>query len=103
MNYKEYITAVTARFNFSETDNDILFENQKNIIPDLESEVDVKTAKNAIVREIANLIPLYNVSEGGYSVSWNIEALKMWYNLTCKELGLIPEGTAPTVKKVDVW
>ena len=28
-----------------------------------------------------------NVSEGGYSVSWNMEAVKMYYNALCNELG----------------
>lgn len=28
-----------------------------------------------------------NVSEGGYSISWNIEAVKLWYSALCRELG----------------
>lgn len=28
-----------------------------------------------------------NVSEGGYSISWNIEGIKLWYSALCRELG----------------
>ncbi len=27
-----------------------------------------------------------NVSEGGYSISWNVEAVKLYYNNLCQEL-----------------
>ena len=30
---------------------------------------------------------MQNVSEGGYSVSWNIDAIKLFYNALCNELG----------------
>lgn len=29
-----------------------------------------------------------NVSEGGYSLSWNMDAVKMYYNALCEEHGL---------------
>ena len=28
-----------------------------------------------------------NVTEGGYSVSWNMDAVKLFYNALCNELG----------------
>ena len=30
---------------------------------------------------------LQNVSEGGYSISWNMEAVKLYYAALCNELG----------------
>ena len=30
---------------------------------------------------------MQNVSEGGMSISWNIDAMKMYYNALCNELG----------------
>ena len=30
---------------------------------------------------------MQNVSEGGYSISWNMDAVKLWYNSICRELG----------------
>lgn len=102
MTNREYITAVTSKFNFSDADIEVLFENQKETI-DPDAECDVKAAKTAIVREIATILPLYNVSEGGYSISWNFDALRLWYRMACAELGIIPEGMSPTVKSVSVW
>ena len=103
MTTREYITATTAKFNFSDTDLAVLFENQKSLIPDPDAECDPIACKKAIVAEIANILPLYNVSEGGYSISWNYEALKLWYTMACKELGIVPEGFTPTLKAVSVW
>lgn len=103
MTNKEYIIAVTQKFNFSDTDLAILFENQKGIITDPEAECDTNACKRAIVAEIANVLPLYNVSEGGYSISWNYEAIKLWYRMACNELGIVPVGTSPTLKSVAVW
>ena len=31
---------------------------------------------------------MQNVSEGGYSVSWNMDAVKMYYTSLCNELGV---------------
>lgn len=101
MTNREYITATTQRFNFSETDLLVLFENQKQIDP--EAECDTTACKKALVAEIATILPLYNVSEGGFSISWNFDAIKLWYTLACKELGIIPVATTPTLKHVSVW
>jgi hypothetical protein len=99
----EYIAAVTRKFNFSATDLEVLYENQKGIIADPDAECDTTACKRAIMAEIENILPLYNVSEGGYSISWNYDALKLWYTMTCKELGIVPEGFTPTLKSVSVW
>lgn len=104
MTYKEYFDITTKRFNFTGDDISLLAMNQKDVIPDMEAEVDTRTAKTALVREIANILPIANIAEGGYSVSWNMEALKLWYNMTCAELGIAPIGTTPTAKnKSSVW
>lgn len=103
MTNAEYIAAVTRKFNFSATDLEVLYENQRGIIADPDAECDTTACKRAIVAEIANILPLYNVSEGGYSISWNYDALKLWYTMACKELGIVPEGFTPTLKSVSVW
>jgi hypothetical protein len=36
---------------------------------------------------MSEILPVANISEGGFSLSWNMDALKMWYNALCKELG----------------
>ena len=103
MTYREYITSVATRFNASETDIEVLLANQQGLIPDADATVDTKTAKRALCAEFATLIPLANISEGGYSVSWNIEALKIWYNPTCDELGITPVGKPRVKNRSNIW
>lgn len=90
MNYEQWMTAMGSRFQMSETDIELVMTNQ-GIEPG--EEVDVTKAKTALCKEFALAIPLANVSEGGYSVSWNMDAIKMWYNATCGELGITPAST----------
>ena len=77
--------------------------NQTELIPDAEANVDTKTAKTALVKEFASIIPLANVSEGGYSVSWNMEAVKLWYNQTCDELGITPAEKPKVRDRSNIW
>jgi len=94
------MTATGSRFNVSETDIELILVNQ-GIVP--EEPVDVIKAKTAMCREFAMMIPLANVSEGGYSVSWNMEALKLWYRQTASELGL-EDVTAPKIRnRSNIW
>ena len=103
MTYKEWMTRTASRFQIGEADAELILTNQADLIPDPESQVDVRTAKTALCREFATVIPLANVSEGGYSISWNIEALKLWYSTTCAELGL-QDVTKPKIRnKSYLW
>src|SRR5574344_477785 len=103
MTYKQYITATAQRFNATKEDIDILLVNQSALIPNPEAHADPNVAKRALCAEFATLIPLANVSEGGYSVSWNIEALKIWYEATCNELGITPVGKPRLKNRSNVW
>lgn len=103
MTYKEWITRTASRFGVAAADAELILANQAGLIPDPEAEVDVRTAKTALCKELGSIIPLANVSEGGYSVSWNWEAIKFWYNQTCGELGITP-ANAPKVKnRSRIW
>ena len=103
MTYKEYITKTVAKFQVGADDVELILCNQSTLSPDPEAQVDAKIAKTALCKEIATLIPLANISEGGYSISWNWDALKLWYNATCAELGL-PNATKPKIRnKSNVW
>jgi hypothetical protein len=84
------ITATANRFTIGTADVELILFNQRLLIPDENAEVDITTAKTALCREFANVIPLANISEGGYSITWNWDAIKFWYRQTCSELGLIP-------------
>lgn len=105
MNYTEWLTATGARLNISPADVELILTNQSALIPDPTADVDARTAKLALCREFATVLPMYNVSEGGYSISWNMEAVKMWYNAMCRELGI--ENTLESKPKVkgrsDLW
>lgn len=103
MTYKEYITKTVAKFQVGADDVDLILLNQSALIPDPEAEVNTKVAKTAICKEIATLIPLANISEGGYSISWNWDALKLWYNATCAELGLSNASKPKIRNKSNVW
>lgn len=80
---RQYLEATLSRFNISEADVDLIISEN----PELEGELDVKQSKLAIYKSMSVIIPIANVSEGGYSVTWNMDALKMWYSALCKELG----------------
>ena len=97
MTYNEWIKATISRFGGSDTDAELILVNQSSIIEDPDADVDVKVAKTALCNEFATIIPMANVSEGGYSVSWNMEAVKMYYNQICSELGVTPV-TKPRVR-----
>ncbi|MDR1652234.1 MAG: hypothetical protein LBS01_01030 [Prevotellaceae bacterium] len=106
MTYKEWITATAGRFTLGQSDIDLILANQNELIPNPTAEVDVITAKTALCREFANIIPLANIGEGGYSVTWNWDAIKFWYRQTCSEIGLTPIdfGDKPKIRnKSDVW
>ena len=82
---------------------DLMLANQQGAIPDPDAEVVVTTAKRALCAEFGSIIPLANVSEGGYSVSWNWEAIKFWYNQTCSELGITPMTTPKVRNRSNRW
>ena len=103
MTYKEWITTTVKRFGVKAEDVELILANQKALIPDENAEADPTTAKTALVKEFASVIPLANVSEGGYSVSWNWEAITMWYNITCGELGIIPANKTKVRNRSNVW
>lgn len=90
MTYREWITATIARFNMTSADVDMILANQKSAIPSPDGEVDSRIAKTALVREFATILPLYNISEGGFSIAWNWQALKAWYYITAREVGIDP-------------
>ncbi len=103
MTYKEWINRNVARFGVSNADAELMLANQAALIPDPEAEVNPTTAKTALCKEFGSLIPLANVSEGGYSVSWNWEAIKFWYNQTCGEVGLIPANAPKVRNRSRIW
>lgn len=87
MTNKEYITTVLGGLNVSDSDIDIIL-----LRAGLESGVpaDAKACDMAIYRRMSAVIKsvMQNVSEGGYSISWNMDAVKLFYASLCNELGV---------------
>lgn len=103
MTYKEWLSHTVSRFGVEGDDVELILANQQSTIPDPDEEVVVTTAKRALCAEFGSIIPLANVSEGGYSISWNWEAIKFWYNQTCSELGITPMTTPKVRNRSNRW
>lgn len=103
MTYKEWITKTASKFQIGADEVELILCNQSALIPDPEATVVVKTAKTALCKEIATLVPLANISEGGYSISWNWDAIKLWYNATCEELGITNASKPKIRNKSNAW
>ena len=104
MTYKEWFLLTCTKFGMTDAEIDLILANQTNMIPDADADVDSHIAKTALIQEFATLIPLQNVTEGGYSVSWNLDAVKLWYNQACGELGIQPTATQPKIRnKSNIW
>ncbi len=103
MTYKEWMSAMGSKFGMSESDVELVLTNQSCIITDPEETVEVTKAKTALCKEFAVVMPLTNVTEGGYSLSWNMDAVKLWYKQTVSELGLA-DATTPRIRnKSKIW
>lgn len=104
MTNKEYLTKSLSGLNLEEDSIDIILL-EANLDPD--AGVDVKACKTAVYTHFSVILQstLQDVKEGDCSVSWNMEAVKMYYNAICNELGL--ENTLvekPKIRnKSDMW
>ena len=87
MTNKEYLTKSLAGLNITPDDIDIIL--LKGGI-EADAVADVKSCDLAVYRRMSVLLKgvLQNVTEGGYSISWNVEAVKLFYSSLCNELGL---------------
>ena len=86
MTNKEYLTKSLNGLNVNEDDIDIILVKAGLNADDV---VDVKVCDVAVYNRMSVVLKgmLQNVSEGGYSISWNMDAVKMYYNALCNELG----------------
>jgi hypothetical protein len=87
MTNKEYLAKLLNGLNISEEDIDIII--LKSGI-DADAIADVQNADKAVYNRMSVILKgvMQNVSEGGYSISWNMEAVKLFYSSLCNELGL---------------
>lgn len=107
MTNKEYITATLEGLGVSEADIDIIML-KADVRGDepCEGREGAKACDLAIYSRMSAVIKgaMKNISEGGYSISWNMDAVKMFYNSLCNELGK-PNvlERKPVIRCQNVW
>lgn len=84
---KDYLVTATRALNLSEDDIDLII--LKSGI-DADADLDIKACDTAVYKRFSVILKgtMQNVTEGGYSVSWNMDAVKMFYKSLCEELGV---------------
>lgn len=100
MTNTEYITYTLSRFNVTSEDvSFILFE------ADLtgSASADKEACKKAIYDRFSVVLPLANVSEGGYNVSWNMDAVNAFYSQLCNELGKVNVLKPKFYNRTNIW
>lgn len=86
MTYKEYISKSLSKFEVSSDEIELIMVDNGLVGTDIVSPL---TAKQAICKSIGEWLPVKSsVSEGGVSISWNLEAIKLYYSSLCVELGI---------------
>lgn len=86
MTNKEYLTKSLNGTNLSDDDIEIIM--LKGGI-DADAPASPHQCDVAVYNRFSVVLKgaMQNVSEGGMSISWNIDAMKMYYNALCNELG----------------
>lgn len=87
MTNKQYLLKSLSGLGVTEDDVDIILVKASLGTDD---NVDIQACDLAAYNRMSVVFrgAMRNVSEGGYSVSWNLEAIKLYYNALCSELGL---------------
>lgn len=87
MTNKQYLTKALSGLGISEDDIDVIL---MKAYLDSDAPADVRGCDIATYHRMSIVLKgvMQNVSEGGYSISWNIDAVKLFYNALCNELGL---------------
>lgn len=84
---KQYLLKSLNGLNLSDDDIDIILLKASL---DGDASVDVQACDMAVYSRMSIILKgtMQNVSEGGYSISWNMEAVKLYYASLCNELGV---------------
>ena len=104
MSYKEWFERMCSRFGISAEDAEFFLASNPDMIPDPEAEADSKVAMRVLYDEFEMLMPLASsVSEGGYTVSWNWNAIKAWRTAVARKLGLNDPSKPLVRNRSDLW
>lgn len=104
MTNKEYLTKSLSGLGISDDDIDIIL--LKGSI-DGNAEVQIEDCDKAVYNRISILFKsgVQNIQEGGYSITWNLEAVKLYYTALCNELGYenVLVGRAKIRNRSNIW
>jgi hypothetical protein len=104
MTNKEYLTKSLNGLSVSEDDIELIL--LKSSLSG-EASVDVPACDKAVYNRMSIVLKgvTQNVSEGGYSISWNMDAVKLFYNSLCHELGLdnVLTGSPKVRNRSNCW
>lgn len=104
MTNKQYLIKSLNGLNVSEDDIDIILLKAGL---DGDGNVELTDCDKAVYNRMSIVLKgaTQNVSEGGYSISWNIEAVKLYYNALCNELGVenVLVGRPKIRNRSNVW
>lgn len=78
---REYLAATLNRFGLTADDVELLMVEH----PTLEGPLSVPACKLAMYNSFSTILN-GNISEGGFSLTWDTDRLKMFYTNLCKEL-----------------
>ncbi|RPE05551.1 hypothetical protein EGT74_24520 [Chitinophaga lutea] len=106
MSNQEYLTTILGKFGVSDQEI-ILIMIEQGIDPNspISGKADTVVLKTAIHAQLPLMLAgVQDVSEGGYSIKWNLDGIKAWYSALAGELGLPDLLTpVPTVTGVKPW
>lgn len=104
MTNKEYLHTTLSPFGVTDSQIDIILA--KAGIDGAAEATDFKALDTALYHQFPPLFAgmASSVSEGGYSVSTNLDGVKAWYSWLARQLGL-PDNLfpSPKVKGVSPW
>lgn len=106
---KEYIEATLQEFNITVSDAELTVQLSLNGISDNDTftpEI-FGSIQKTIVAIIPKLLLISEVSEGDLTIKWNIDGIKAYYSMLCKELGIEDKLNAintPTItNRSNLW
>ena len=101
MTTRQYLQIALSKFEIGDSLIDLIVV-ENSLVPD--SDVCVDETKRAIHRSLGTWLPVQSsVSEGGVSMTWNLDAIKLYYSSLCRELGL-EDVTKPTIRDFsNIW
>lgn len=104
MTNKEYLTKSLNGLSISEDDIDIILLkaglNESDVVDITACDIAVYNRMSIILKGTTQ-----NVTEGGYSLSWNENLVKLYYNALCVELGKenVLSGRPKIRNKSNIW